>query len=195
MILHLVRHPPVTKAWRKRCYGQSDPGLSCEGIAMVAPLIAQLAALKPDIIIHSDMKRTRAIAEPLAKHLGLNHIADRQWRERDFGDWDGQTWNAIYRATGNAMDGMIDDPEHFRPGGGETTNELIARIQRAVGLLPDVNCIVVVSHGGPIACFKLILGSLPVASLAATIPALGGIVSVSFQKDQSVLDYVRERDR
>ena len=179
MILHLVRHPPVTKAWRKRCYGQSDPGLSREGIAMVAPLIAQLAALKPDIIIHSDMKRTRAIAEPLAKHLGLNHIADRQWRERDFGDWDGQTWNAIYRATGNAMDGMIDDPDHFRPGGGETTLELIARIKHALARLTDASCIVVVAHGGSIACAKLIADDLPITSLATNIPALGEIVELT----------------
>ena len=182
MILHLVRHPPVLKAWQKRCYGQSDPGLSREGMAMVAPLIAQLAALKPDIIIHSDMKRTRAIAEPLAKHLGLNHIADRQWRERDFGDWDGQTWNAIYHATGNAMDGMIDDPEHFRPGGGETTFELIARIKRALAELPNLPSVIVIAHGGPIACAKLIADDLPVTSLAANIPALGDIVTMTLSR-------------
>ena len=194
MILHLVRHPPVTKAWRKRCYGQSDPGLSREGRDMVGPLVDELFALEPDTIIHSNLARTRAIAEPVARRLGLNCIADPLWRERNFGDWEGQTWSAIYRATSNAMDGMIDDPEHFRPGGGETTNELIARIRRAVGLLPDAKRAVVVSHGGPIACFKLILGSLPVANLAATIPALGEIVTVSFRKDHSVLDCVGKRD-
>ncbi len=182
MILHLVRHPTVSKAWQKRCYGQSDPGLSREGMAMVAPLIVQLAALKPDIIIHSDMKRTRAIADPLAQRLGLNHIADRQWRERDFGDWEGQTWNAIYRATGNAMDGMIDDPEYFRPGGGETTLELIARIKRALAGLADASCIVVVAHGGSIACAKLIAGDLPITSLATNIPALGEIVTMTLSR-------------
>ena len=29
-----------------------------------------------------------------------------------------RSWAAIYRETGNAMDGMIDDPEGFRPGAG-----------------------------------------------------------------------------
>ena len=177
MILHLVRHPPVSKAWQKRCYGQSDPGLSREGMAMAGPLITQLAALKPDIIIHSDMRRTRAVAERLARRLGLNCVAAPQWREREFGDWDGQTWNAIYRATGNAMDGMIDDPEHFRPGGGETTLELIARIKRALTELPNLPSVIVIAHGGPIACAKLIADDLPITSLAANIPALGETVT------------------
>ena len=74
MILHLVRHPPVTKDWQKRCYGQSDPGLSRAGHAMVAPLVGQLAALGPDLIIHSDMKRTRAVALLLADKLGSGPI-------------------------------------------------------------------------------------------------------------------------
>ena len=177
MILHLVRHPPVLKAWQKRCYGQSDPGLSREGKAMAGSLVDQLEALKPNMIVHSDLARTRAIAEHVAMRLGLNCVADPLWRERDFGDWEGQTWNAIYRATGNAMDGMIDDPEHFRPGGGETTRELIVRIQRALALLPSAQRIAVISHGGAIACAKLILDDLPVISLAANIPALGETIT------------------
>lgn len=63
------------------------------------------------------MKRTRAIAAPLGEKLGIVPLAEPLWRERDFGSWEGQSWNAIYRATGNAMDGMIDAPETFRPGG------------------------------------------------------------------------------
>nr|WP_315456993.1 histidine phosphatase family protein [uncultured Sphingorhabdus sp.] len=185
MILHLVRHPPVLKAWQKRCYGQSDPSLSREGKAMAGPLVDQLVALKPYVIVHSDSARTRAIAEPVARQLGLNCVADALWRERDFGDWEGQTWNAIYRATGNAMDGMIDDPEHFRPGGGETTLELIARIKRALAELPGAPRIVVVAHGGPIACAKLIVDNLPLASLAANIPALGDIVELTVP-DQNI---------
>ena len=144
---------------------------------MVRPLVDQLIALKPDVIVYSDLERTRVIAEPVAKQLGLHCVADALWRERGFGDWEGQTWNAIYRATGNAMDGMIGDPEHFRPGGGETTLELIARIKRALARLPEAPRIVVVAHGGPIACAKVIMGDLPIASLAANIPALGETVT------------------
>jgi alpha-ribazole phosphatase len=179
MIVHLVRHPPVTKAWQKRCYGQSDPGLSREGRALVAPLIDQLAALNPGIIIHSDMGRTRAIALPLARRLGIACIAEPLWRERDFGDWEGQSWNAIYRATGNAMDGMISAPGSFRPGGGETTHDVIERVRRALAKLPNIPDIIIVSHGGPIACARLTLNNLPVSSLPGQIPALGETVTLT----------------
>lgn len=145
---------------------------------MVAPLIDQLAALNPGIIIHSDMVRTRAVALPLARRLGIVCMAEPAWRERDFGDWEGQSWNAIYRATGSAMDGMISAPGSFRPGGGETTNDVIARIKRALEKLPNTPVIVILSHGGPIACARLIRNNLLVSSLPSLIPALGETVTL-----------------
>lgn len=181
MILHLVRHPPVTLAWQKCCYGQSDPGLSHAGRAMVAPLVEQLSALKPDVIIHSDLARTRAIAEPLARHLGMICIAEPLWRERDFGTWEGQTWAAIYRATGDAMDGMIDDPDHFRPGGGETTREMATRIETALQNLPDAKCTVIVTHGGPIACAKALQAGSALQHLASLIPPAGSVTPLPQQ--------------
>lgn len=178
MILHLVRHPPVVKAWQNRCYGHSDPGLSREGVAMVAPLVDQLTALNPDIIIHSDMKRTRAIAEPLTRRLGLRCIAEPLWRERNFGTWEGQSWNAIYRATGSAMDGMTDDPKHFHPGGGEATAELAKRIRQATDNLPRVKRITIISHGGPIACAVAMHTGAPLQHLAPLIPSTGSITTI-----------------
>lgn len=139
------------------------------------PLVEQLAALKPGVIIHSDTVRTRAIAEPLADRLGTASIADPMWRERDFGTWEGQTWHAIYRATGNAMDGMMTDPENFRPGGGETTRALATRIAGAMRNLPPTNCIVVISHGGPIACARASRTGVPLQQLAALIPSTGSV--------------------
>jgi alpha-ribazole phosphatase len=177
-MLYFVRHPPVAKAWQKRCYGQSDPGLSREGRAMIAPLVDELAALKPDIIIHSDMARTRAVAQPLACRLGIKCVAESLWRERHFGAWEGQSWNAIYRATGNAMDGMITDPAGFRPGlNGETTNYLIARVEQALNQLPIAKTIVVIAHGGSIAAACLILRSLPIIEMVAQVPKVGQIVA------------------
>lgn len=119
---------------------------------MVAPLVDQLTALGPDAIVHSDMKRTRAIALPLAARLGIVPIAEPLWRERDFGSWEGRCWNAIYRETGNAMDGMIEAPDTFRPGGsGETTRQLIDRITAALAGVPCSGSVIIVTHGGPIA--------------------------------------------
>lgn len=172
----LVRHPPVTLAWQKRCYGQSDPGLSRAGRAMVAPLVDRLAALGPDLIIDSDMQRTRAIALPLGEKLGIAPIAEPLWRERDFGSWEGQSWNAIYRATGNAMDGMIDAPDTFRPGGnGETTRQLFDRATAALASVPRVGRVIIITHGGPIACARSTRMTDQPGFIADLVPSPGSV--------------------
>lgn len=172
----LVRHPPVTLAWQKRCYGQSDPGLSRAGQAMVAPLIDRLAAMRPDHILHSDMRRTGVIAEPLGRHLGIAPVPSPLWRERDFGSWEGQSWNAIYRATGNAMDGMIDSPDTFRPGGsGETTRQLFDRIATALAGVTRKGRVVIITHGGPIACARATQMTDEIATIAELVPPTASV--------------------
>lgn len=143
---------------------------------MVAPLVDQLTALQPDAIIHSDMKRTRAIALPLAEKFGIVPIAEPLWRERDFGSWEGQGWNAIFRATGNAMDGMIDAPDTFRPGGsGETTRQLIDRITTALASVPRKGSIIIVTHGGPIACARATWTADVIELISDLVPPPGSV--------------------
>lgn len=171
----LVRHTEVSHHWRERCYGSSDAGLSRAGGAAVGPLAAQLANLRPQWVLHSDLSRTRRLAVAIGKAAGCPVLADPDWRERDFGDWEGQTWHAIYRASGNAMDGMIDAPDTFRPGGGETTFELAARVAAAASALPEGRG-VVVAHGGPIAALLGQQRGLAPREWLALVPRLGGAV-------------------
>jgi broad specificity phosphatase PhoE len=166
----------VALAWQKRCYGRSDPGLSRAGRTIIAPLVDRLAALRPDHVLHSDMRRSRAVAEPLARRLGIVPLASPLWRERDFGSWEGQGWALIHRATGNAMDGMIDAPASFRPGGnGETTQQLAARITLALAGLPQSGTVVVIAHGGPIAVARMLAGNRTWRDLPGLIIAAGDI--------------------
>lgn len=174
--LILVRHPPVARAWAGRCYGQSDMGLSREGQAMVRALVGELAALRPDAIIHSDMRRTRALALPLARRLGITPVAMPLWRERHFGAWEGQSWNSIYRTTGNLMDGMVEDPQGFRPGrSGETTCELFGRVIEALARAPNEGSAVIITHGGPIACARAANAAQGLSKLADLIPRAGTV--------------------
>lgn len=179
--LILVRHPPVAKAWTGRCYGQSDMGLSREGQAMIPALVDELAALRPDYIAHSDMRRTRELALPLARRLGLIAHPAPYWRERHFGTWEGQRWNAIYSGTGNAMDGMLDAPDSFRPGNeGETTRELIQRVALAIDAIPKTGRTIIVAHGGSIAAARLLSAKAPACEIANYIPHVGEAVSIEW---------------
>ncbi len=138
---------------------------------MVADLARAIAALKPDHILHSGLRRTRIVAE----RIGPAITAEPLWQERDFGAWEGQSWNRIYRQTGNAMDGMVTAPDSFHPGGGETTMALVDRVRRALDRLPQGDCVAIITHGGPIAAAQMILENKDVQHLPSLIPTTGTI--------------------
>lgn len=173
----LVRHTAVALAWQGRCYGVSDVPLSRQGRATVHGLSVELAGRQPAWVIHSGLSRTRILAERIAARNDCPLHEDRDWRERDFGTWEGLTWNAIYRTTGNAMDGMIDAPGEFQPGGGETTWELSDRAIKALYRLPPGSG-VVVTHGGTIAALLGRQRNLPVTGWSALVPPYGDLIAV-----------------
>ena len=172
----LLRHPPVARAWAGRCYGRSDMGLSREGTAMARAIVADIASHDVTAVVHSDMRRTRPLAEAVARQVGCDAIADPRWRERDFAAWEGRTWHAIWRETGDQMDRMMTDPAHFRPGGGETGAEVAVRTIAAWHDVPQGGVTLVVAHGGTIAAVRCWLAGDPPERMVAHIPACGTIV-------------------
>ncbi len=169
-MLWLLRHPPVAITWRTRCYGATDAPL-----ARAAYTLPELPPV--DQVVHSGLRRTRIPAQRLAVQLGVPVLEDTGWRERDFGAWEGQSWHAIYRATGDAMDGMLSDPEGFRPGDtGETTMELAWRVVGAARALTRPT--LVVTHGGPIAALLGLRDGQPVSEWPKLVPPNGAIVAL-----------------
>ena len=171
MRLLLLRHTKVSATWRPRCYGQSEAPLGAEGRAAAHRLAAAIPAA--DTLYASPSRRAALLAGLIARRLALPIHSDRRLMERDFGYWEGQSWDAIWQAAGSAMDGMIDAPAHFRPGGGETTDELAARALAWLASLPQGASIIAVSHGGPIAALAGCLLALPVRDWFAWLPAEG----------------------
>lgn len=175
MSLILLRHPAVALAWAGRCYGASDVPLSRAGRASITTLAHDPAWAGVAAVIHSDLGRTRLPAQAIAMALGVPLIADAGWRERDFGAWEGKSWHAIWRESGSAMDGMIDGPGDFRPGGsGETTHELRDRVLAAAARAGEGgrHCLVV-THGGPIAALAGTLAGMAVRDWLPLVPACG----------------------
>lgn len=95
-MIWLMRHPPVVPAWQDRCYGWS-------GVPLAPFNPGELILRLPKSITrvwHSGLQRTRQIAE-LVKCSQV--VVDLRLRERNFGTWEGLTWNELYAATGEAM--------------------------------------------------------------------------------------------
>jgi broad specificity phosphatase PhoE len=174
----LVRHTAVAVRWAGRCYGRTDVGLSRAGAGQARALASTLADWRPERVVHSGLTRTRRLAEALAHVANVPCEAREAWRERDFGTWEGRRWTSIYRESGDAMDGMIDDPGRFRPGDAETTTELAERALAALHQLP-AGRIAVITHGGPIAAIVGTTFGLETPEWPSQVPALGGYVPIN----------------
>jgi len=175
----LVRHTEVARRWRGRCYGSSDPGLSREGKRAAQDLARKLGAKSIDVVIHSGLDRARYLAEQTAAVAGVTPRIDRRWQERDFRRWETRTWLSIWRESGNAMDGMLSRPRSYRPGEGETTQELKSRVIKAWNALPRQGNIVVITHGGPIAIIRAHLERRPLRIMLRDKVPTGGFLRFS----------------
>jgi broad specificity phosphatase PhoE len=124
LIIALLRHGPTEWNAAGRIQGRTDIPLSDAGLARMAALRLPLAVTR---VYASPMLRARQTAEA----LGLSTpIYDARLMEQNWGVWEGLTRDEILARHG--ADAFIkagsDQGESFRPGGGESTGELHARV-------------------------------------------------------------------
>ena len=124
MKLWLVRHAQPLVA-PGLCYGALDlPADPC-ATRQAAQILAQ--ALPQNLqVIGSPLQRCERLAHALqALRPDLTYKTDARLAEMDFGNWEGQTWDAIARAE---LEAWTDDFAHWRCGGGENVQNLMARV-------------------------------------------------------------------
>jgi probable phosphoglycerate mutase len=91
----LWRHGQTTWNAERRFQGQSDIPLDDTGQAQAERAARLLAALRPDLIVSSDLSRAASTAAPLARLTGLEVMLDKDLRERHGGCWEGLTDSEI----------------------------------------------------------------------------------------------------
>ena len=170
----LIRHPEVSEAYRGVCYGRLDVPLSERGVAKIADIVASLDLATA--IVHSGALRARLLAEAVGHRFGVTATVDARLAERDFGAWEGRTWDAIYAVTGDAMMGIITDPATWHPPGGETTFALRDRV--VAWYREQTTPVVAVCHGGPIAALLGTLGGHPDEAWPGIVPPCGAVTLV-----------------
>ncbi|MCL2804212.1 MAG: histidine phosphatase family protein, partial [Micrococcales bacterium] len=85
------RHGQTAYNKARRIQGQSDIPLDETGLAQAATAAEQLVELEPGAIVSSDLVRAAATAGALAALTGLEVSLDTRLRERNFGDWEGES--------------------------------------------------------------------------------------------------------
>lgn len=167
----LIRHPEVAAEYRGICYGQTDVPLSPAGQIRAKAIAEQLARWPVTQINRSPASRTAFTFPSGVPVIVVNDLA-----ERHFGEWENQSWDAIYQQTGNAMDGFLTAPATFAPTGGETTFQLRDRVMRWYDQLPTEGFIVAITHGGPIAAIRGTLANIPIHEWGRLIPPVGDVI-------------------
>lgn len=173
-----VRHPRVADAYRGLCYGRADVPLGPGGMAESLTIAERLAREPFRRVVCSGAGRTLVLARRLCELTGLDLAIEPALLERDFGAWELRTWDDIHAEVGDAMNGLIDAPDTYRPPGGETTHELRDRALGWYERRPTDGPVLVVAHGGPIAAIRGSLAGRPARDWLDLIPPPGGIVSL-----------------
>jgi probable phosphoglycerate mutase len=148
--LVLWRHGQTVWNAERRFQGQSDIPLDETGQAQAERAARLLAALRPDLIVSSDLSRAAGTAAALARLTGLEVVPDKDLRERHGGRWEGLTDEQI-RARYPVEHANWDPPD------GEPSAVVADRVGGALHRIADAlaagqaegasGLAVVVSHG------------------------------------------------
>jgi probable phosphoglycerate mutase len=133
-----------------RVQGQTDVPLNDLGREQAAAAAPLLAALRPDALVTSDLRRAADTAAALAALTGLPVNSDARLRERHFGSWQGLALTEVaQRHPDEYARWRAGDPD---PGAGvETLDDLGKRLGAALRDAADAapgGTVVVATHGG-----------------------------------------------
>jgi len=142
---YFVRHGESEGNAAGRFTGQTDSPLTARGRQQAQAIADELASVRFDRIVSSDLSRTRDTAEAIAKRQGLEVEVLPELREIDVGERTGKPFDEVRGLPNWTDDGFVAWP------GGETLDRVITRvlgvIERLVRESPG-KTILIVGHGG-----------------------------------------------
>ena len=142
---YFVRHGESEGNAARVFTGQTDSPLTERGRRQAEAVADELANVKFDRIVSSDLSRTRDTADVIAKRHGVRVEVVPELREIDVGDQTGKTFDETRGLPNWNDDGFVVWP------GGETLDQVVARTLAAIERLTRENpgkTILVVGHGG-----------------------------------------------
>ena len=142
---YFVRHGESEGNAARVFTGQTDSPLTARGRQQADVVAQELAKVKFDRIVSSDLSRTRDTARVIAKPHGIEVEVVPELREIDVGDRTGKTFDETKGLPSWNDDGFVAWP------GGETLEEVLSRTLGAIERLTRESpgkTILVVGHGG-----------------------------------------------
>jgi ribonuclease H / adenosylcobalamin/alpha-ribazole phosphatase len=187
----LVRHgvTDFTAQGRLDGRGGPDPRLNSTGRAQAVAAgraVASLVQGHPTRVVTSSLSRAMETGAAVATALGVDPVVDAEWDEQSFGTWDGRSVQELVEGERDAMRALRDDAT-YRPPGGESHEDLVARVvpawERVVALGGTT---VVVCHRKPILVVLAHLLGLPHDRAWRLAAAPGSLTAVEVWDDGEV---------
>lgn len=130
-----------------RIQGRTDVLLDETGVSQAERAARMLAALAPDGIVSSDLRRASDTADVLSRVAGVPVTLDAGLRERSMGNWEGLTGEEV-------KERFPTEWETRQPSDGEAfpqvADRVVAVVERELEKVPAEGTLVVVSHGASI---------------------------------------------
>lgn len=131
--------------------GQLDTELSARGIAQAEAAGPALAALAPNRIVTSDLRRAARTAEEVGRACGIPVTADPRFREIHAGQWQGLTNADVTERYPDERAAVLRGEDIRRGLDGESMGDVHRRVSEALGeLVADMapgECVIVSTHG------------------------------------------------
>ena len=147
---YLLRHGALAGNSRDCFVGQIDLPLAAEGICQAAELARALRGRGIGAIHCSDLARCRQTAAALARELHLPFEQHGELREIALGAWEGLPRREVAARWADQFAARGRDIENFRPPGGESFADCLARAlpvwQAITG--PGREAVAVIGHAG-----------------------------------------------
>ena len=158
----VLRHAQSVWNAERRWQGWADIALSEMGERQAAAAGARLRDAGLASAVASDLRRARRTAELISGDLELGPVrVDEGFRERDVGAWSGLSAEEMQERFPGQREAWRDG-ELDRPPGGESTAEVLERVDAAFARLEsDAGPVLVVSHGGVIRALERRAGLEP----------------------------------
>ncbi|AJQ28652.1 alpha-ribazole phosphatase [Pelosinus fermentans] len=146
-----VRHGQTSWNQEGKYQGHSDISLNERGIRQGNLVAKRLANEKISAIYSSDLLRAQQTAEAIADYHGLPVITKPEFREINFGIWEGLTYQEIMADWSEILTAMYSKPGEIGPPQGESFQVVKQRVTRSLQeciAKHQEQTIVLVSHGG-----------------------------------------------
>jgi alpha-ribazole phosphatase len=123
--VYLTRHGEVVNPGVYN--GHTDVDITEEGVRQMERLRDRLREKKLAAVYSSDLLRTKKGAQIIAEPHGLKPETFREFREMDFGRWQGLSYAQVMEQYPSDIPQWMNDLENFRVPGGESFLDMCNR--------------------------------------------------------------------